>query len=361
MSGHFLFSLYRKLPLSLATRQRIRDFVLTRCPMLVRLTPLHRELTAQEQTRARAEALLHETDPIAIAATLGVARAITGPLRIVVGIVLYNNVAAQIAELVRSICLATATLPDNVTVDIRLIDNSDQPFDASILPVEARYTQSGENLGFGKGHNALMRETFDGDAEGAEADFYLGVNPDGLLHPDCLMNLLRMAQSETMDGGIVSLLEAIQFPEEHPKWYDPQTFDTPWISGACFLMPRQIFLATRGFDENMFLYCEDVDLSWRVRLAGFRTRICPSAVFLHDVSDRRHEPWRFKEMLLAGRYLAQKWANSDFRDHAEKLLLNHKMISSPTELPPLDGFPVIEKPGNIPDFEHDFSFAPTRW
>ncbi len=358
MIGAFLLSLYRKLPLSLATRQRIRDFVLSRCPLLIRFTPLHRELTTQEQTRAHAEAILHKTDPVTVAAALGVGQPITGPLRIVVGVVLYHNAPAHIAELVRSIRLAADALPDTATVEIRLLDNGREPFDTSILPDVAHYARSDANLGFGKGHNVLMRESFESGTDGAAADFYLGVNPDGLLHPDCLAHLLRMAQADDGDG---SLLEAIQFPEEHPKWYDPQTFDTPWISGACFFMPRRIFLATRGFDENMFLYCEDVDLSWRVRLAGFRTRICPAAVFFHDVSDRSHEPWRFKEMLLAGRYLAQKWGDAAFREHAEKLLLSHKMIASPAEFPLLDDLPVVEKPGNIPDFEHAFSFAPTRW
>lgn len=355
MAGHFLFSLYRRLPLSLATRQRIRDFVLTRCPMLVRLTPLHRELTAQEQTRVHAETILNNTDPAMVAAALGVGAAIAGPLRIVAGIVLYNNETDEVVELVRSVRLAAAALPDGVTVETRLLDNSNVTFDPSVLRADARYEHSGANLGFGKGHNVLMRRAFDEDA----VDFYLGVNPDGRLHPDCLAHLLRMAQAEADGPG--SLLEAIQFPEEHPKWYDPRTFDTPWVSGACFLMPRRIFQATRGFDENMFLYCEDVDLSWRARIAGFRTRICPPAIFLHDVSDRGHEPWRFKEMLLAGRYLARKWGNHAFRDQTEKLLLSHKMVSSLAELPPLDGLPVIERPGNVPDFEHAFSFAPTRW
>ena len=291
-----------------------------------------------------------------VEATLGVERAIAGPLRLVAGIVLYNNGADEVVELVRSIRLAAAPLPDGLVVETVLLDNGSVPFDPSILPETARYEHSGANLGFGKGHNALMRRAFEGGA-----DLYLGVNPDGRLHPDCIANLLRMAQAETADGSPGSLLEAIQFPEEHPKWYDPRTFDTPWVSGACFLMPRAVFRATQGFDENMFLYCEDVDLSWRARLAGFRTRICPTAIFLHDVSDRGHEPWRFKEMLLAGRYLARKWGNPAFRAHAEQLLLTNTTVTDLRDLPDLEAFPVIEAPGNIPDFSHAFSFAPTRW
>ncbi|WP_298369936.1 class I SAM-dependent methyltransferase [Azospirillum sp.] len=295
-------------------------------------------------------------DESEVEAALGVDTAIVGPLRIVAGIVLYNNGTDEVVELVRSIQLAAKALPEGITVETMLLDNGSDAFDPSVLPEEARYEHSGANLGFGKGHNTLMRRAFE-----IGTDFYLGVNPDGRLHPDCLAHLLRMAQAEAADDGPGSLLEAIQFPEEHPKWYDPRTFDTPWVSGACFLMPRSVYRATRGFDENMFLYCEDVDLSWRVRLAGFRTRICPAAIFLHDVSDRGHEPWRFKEMLLAGRYLARKWGNPAFRAHAEQLLLTNAIVADLGDLPDLEAFPVIGEPGDIPDFEHAFSFAPTRW
>ncbi len=291
-------------------------------------------------------------DDRVVAAALGVDAELKGPLRLTAGIVLYNNETFQIAELMASIRLAASALPSGITVDVALLDNGGIPFDPAALPETVHYEKPGTNLGFGKGHNALMRRAFQ-----AGADFYLGVNPDGLLHPDCLVHLLRMATAD--QGG--SLLEAIQFPEEHPKWYEPDTFDTSWVSGACFLMPRAIFEATQGFDEHMFLYCEDVDLSWRVRLAGFRTRICPTAIFHHDVSDRGHEPWRFKEMLLAGRYLARKWGSPAFLDHTERLLVENGVVSSPAELPDLEGLPVIEAPGDIPDFDHAFSFTLTRW
>ncbi|QCO00360.1 hypothetical protein D3093_34475 (plasmid) [Azospirillum argentinense] len=291
-------------------------------------------------------------DEMVVETALGVGTELKGPLRLTAGIVLYNNETFQIAELVESIRLAASSLPDGITVDVALLDNGSIPFDPKTLPVTIDYEKPDVNLGFGKGHNTLMRRAFQ-----TGADFYLGVNPDGLLHPDCLVQLLRMAVADQGE----SLLEAIQFPEEHPKWYEPNTFDTAWVSGACFLMPRAIFEVTQGFDEHMFLYCEDVDLSWRVRLAGFRTRICPTAIFHHDVSDRGHEPWRFKEMLLAGRYLARKWGNPAFRKYTEKLLIDNGVASNPAELPDLESLPIIEAPGDIPDFDHSFSFALTRW
>ena len=66
-----------------------------------------------------------------------------------------------------------------------------------------------------------------------------------------------------------------QIPYEHPKAYDPVTLDTPWVSGAATLFRREAFDAVGGFDEAIFMYGEDVDLSWRLRAKGWRLRYQP--------------------------------------------------------------------------------------
>ncbi len=49
------------------------------------------------------------------------------------------------------------------------------------------------------------------------------------------------------------------------------------------LLRRSLFRRLSGFDsEHFFLYCDDVDLSWRVRLAGLRVVHVPTAVVFHD-------------------------------------------------------------------------------
>jgi GT2 family glycosyltransferase len=59
-------------------------------------------------------------------------------------------------------------------------------------------------------------------------------------------------------------------------------------SGACLLVPARRFREIGGFWESMFLYCEDTDLCWRLRLAGLRVVVCPEARVRHEYDFGRH-------------------------------------------------------------------------
>ncbi len=78
-----------------------------------------------------------------------------------------------------------------------------------------------------------------------------------------------------------ALVEATQFPLEHPKEYDPESGATSWCSAACLLVRAGVFEELGGFDERIFLYCEDVDLSWRCWLAGHSCLHEPAARCVH--------------------------------------------------------------------------------
>jgi GT2 family glycosyltransferase len=55
-----------------------------------------------------------------------------------------------------------------------------------------------------------------------------------------------------------------------------------FLSGACLAIPRSTWTATGGFPEHFFMYCEDVDLSLRLRLAGGRLGLIPAARVEHS-------------------------------------------------------------------------------
>ena len=62
----------------------------------------------------------------------------------------------------------------------------------------------------------------------------------------------------------------------------PPAGEVPTLSGACLAIPRETWDLAGGFPAEFFLYCEDVDLSLRLRLAGGALGIEPSAVVDHE-------------------------------------------------------------------------------
>src|SRR5215471_9233492 len=128
------------------------------------------------------------------------------------GIVLYNNSGREIERVFRSIEANRASLGETA-LHLGWLDNS--PTESLLQQLRALvgpslfYQHSEVNLGFGTGHNRLMQYAFGH----LRADAYVCVNPDSILHPDCLMELLI----ECDKGPRAGLVEARLFPDEHPK------------------------------------------------------------------------------------------------------------------------------------------------
>ncbi len=173
------------------------------------------------------------------------------------------------AKLVRSVTLALGDSTPSPTIgDADVGALGDFLVEQGVEQVS--YTFFDANLGSSGGSNAL--------AEGASEDFILVLNPDTYPAPTLLGRLLAAFQDPSVGAA-----DARQIPLEHPKEFDPATGDTSWGSGSCLLIRADVFQAVGGFDsKNFFLYCDDVDLSWRVRLRGHRVVHVPDAVVFHD-------------------------------------------------------------------------------
>lgn len=174
------------------------------------------------------------------------------------------------------------------------------------------------NLGSARGHNRL--------AENATADYLLILNPDVVVSPRLLGHMLS-----PFDQPGVGMVEAKQIPVEHPKDYNPLTGETGWATTACALTPAALFHELDGFDaDSFFLYCDDVDYSWRVREAGYKVIFMPAAVAFHDKRLSVAGNWlstgaeRYYSA-EAALFMAHKWSRPDlvelftcyFRDGSE--------------------------------------------
>ena len=108
------------------------------------------------------------------------------------------------------------------------------------------------------------------------------LNPDTELEAGCLETLLDRARADRRIG----ICEARQYPREHPKVYDAVTGETTWCSGAAALIRKTAFDEAGAFDERLyFMYCEDIDLSWRMWLRGWKCVYAPDAVVRHFTQD----------------------------------------------------------------------------
>jgi GT2 family glycosyltransferase len=182
-----------------------------------------------------------------------------------------------------------------------VVDNGGN--DAEVVAAEGRervrLLEPRENLGFAGGCNF-------GAAE-AKSDVIVFLNPDTVVGPGALRQLARtledpaigiaMARLCLLDrpellnsGGSVvhvsGLAWAGRFGE--PAESIRSLEDVAAASGAALAIRRETFLALGGFTDELFMYQEDVELSWRAHLAGLRVVVDPRADVFHEYEFGRH-------------------------------------------------------------------------
>ncbi|HEV7460518.1 MAG TPA: glycosyltransferase family 2 protein [Solirubrobacteraceae bacterium] len=158
----------------------------------------------------------------------------------------------------------------------------------------ARVLPQPRNLGFAAGANA--------GAAAASGDLLLFLNPDAEPAAGFVEAIKAPARVDrgwaawmglvTMDGGgrINTSGGVIHFTgiawsgeARRPVAAAPAgPTEVAFLSGTCLALPRSAWERLGGFPEEFFMYCEDVDLSLRARLAGGRLGVEPAARVDHD-------------------------------------------------------------------------------
>ena len=169
-----------------------------------------------------------------------------------------------------------------------------------------RFIQSKENLGFARGNNVAARE--------AMGRFLVFLNPDTELRGPALNKLFEAATTLSKAGalgahllnsdGTVQTSCLQSFPtianqmldaDLLRKWFPcsrlwgmaalfaggSEPAEVEGISGACLVTPRALFEQLGGFNEDYFMYYEDMDYCLKVRKAGWTNYYVPAAVIVH--------------------------------------------------------------------------------
>jgi GT2 family glycosyltransferase len=167
--------------------------------------------------------------------------------------------------------------------ELVVVDNASRDATRDVVRAgapRATVVESAENLGFAGGCHVGVRSS--------RAPLVLLLNPDAVPAPGCL-DALRVCAAErpgwgawqalvTMAGGELvntagNVVHYLGF-----GWAGQVGF----CSGAALVVRREAWDALGGFDERYFMYGEDLDLSLRLRLAGWRLGVVPAARVAHD-------------------------------------------------------------------------------
>lgn len=158
----------------------------------------------------------------------------------------------------------------------------------------------GTNVGFGGGSNLGAAHAI---AAGSRILVFL--NPDAWTDPTGLAALAAAARSHGRtlvaprilrpDGGVYSRgLTHLRLADGTMSGHRTSPDDVAWLSGACLASGAELWKELGGFDEDYFLYWEDVDLSWRATALGARLKVVDGAHVVHDEGGTQESQGRAK-------------------------------------------------------------------
>jgi GT2 family glycosyltransferase len=177
----------------------------------------------------------------------------------------------------------------------------------------------GGNVGFGMGHDKAIKT--------GNSEFVLISNIDIVYAPKSIAKVVASALTD--NSGMVASWELRQAPYEHPKYYDPVTLETNWSSHACILVRRAAYDKVGGYEPEIFMYGEDVELSYRFRSYGYQLKYCPSALVYHYTYEGENhlKPIQFTGSTMANSNLRLRYGRVE--DKFGALILQTALLFRP--------------------------------
>jgi len=225
---------------------------------------------------------------------------VTGTVR--VGVVSYNT-----ATLLPAALDALPAALDGLAAEVVVVDNASTDGSADLLTPRAgiRLVRNGENVGYARAMNVALAG---GD------DVLIALNPDTVAAPGSLRRLVECLLRTPDVGLVVPRLvgpdgavqhSAHRFPTVRlalvtgflpPRWRrgaigrrlwlegsapHDRPADLDWAIGAVHVVRAIALGGAAPYDERWFMYAEDMELCWRLRRAGWRVLLEPSAQVVH--------------------------------------------------------------------------------
>ena len=211
----------------------------------------------------------------------------------------------------------------NIDYEVFIFDNAST--DGSVKMIESDFPQfhiiaSQKNIGFAKAYNEVINLT--------TGQYILLVNPDIICSKKTLEHAVEFMDMHADSGGLgvrmitpqgrflpesnrgltpawISFFKLTRLAKFFPKsrigdrnrkeWVEEfQTAEVDFLNGAFMLLRRSVLNETGVFDENFFMYGHDTDLSYRIRLAGYKNYYFPKTFIINTTGGITPEfTWQF--------------------------------------------------------------------
>lgn len=158
-----------------------------------------------------------------------------------------------------------------------------------------------QNEGFAGGYNWALQKV--------EADYYVLLNSDAEVTPGWIEPVMELMEKDKsiaacqpkllsyQDHGLFEYagacggwIDTLGYPFSRGRVFDVLERDEHqyeevqpifWASGAALFVRSRVFHEMNGFDASFFAHQEEIDLCWRMQLAGYKIYVCPQSVVYH--------------------------------------------------------------------------------
>jgi GT2 family glycosyltransferase len=234
---------------------------------------------------------------------------------------------------------------EGLDAEIIVVDNHSEDDSSKLVKdhfPEVLLIENKENLGFSKANNIGVKK--------AKGEFICILNPDTVVPEDCFTNLIETFPTLHNPGAIgVQLVDgAGEFLEESkrniptPKValkkllgnclsyynYDLRENDcgpTNILVGAFMFMKKELYLKIGGFDEEYFMYGEDIDLSYRIYELGFQNYYLGSNQVLHFKGESTTKDQLYLKRFFNAMYIFYKKHFKNYKNSFRLVKLSLKL------------------------------------
>lgn len=233
--------------------------------------------------------------------------------QLTVGFITYQDLTAKYLP------FFLLSLKEQVFKDFKIIafDNSGDSNNKNIKYIQNNYPEieiisKNKNLGFARAYNIMIEQAVQDGPK-----YFLAINPDIILEPDTILKMFNFMEGDKELGSVapkilkwdfennakypegsktniidscgIKEVSAIRFKDLGQGEIDKNQYVNSKIlgpSGAAAMYRisalEKVKEENKYFDELMFMYEEDCDLAYRLRLAGFKSGFINDAVIYHD-------------------------------------------------------------------------------